>query len=95
MFGSKSTLHRRFQKWIAAEVFDKIEKEILKLYERSSKIKTKRMAVTQGLQKELSRDQTRRIAAKEAYRGVSTCIFSFVIASVGIYDSKLLFPNLT
>ncbi len=49
----------------------------------------------QGLQKELSRSQTRRITAKEAYRGVSTCIFSFVIASVGIYDSKLLFPNLT
>ncbi|SOR61181.1 transposase [Leptospira interrogans serovar Manilae] len=95
MFDSKSTLHRRFQKWIAAEVFDKIEKEILKLYERSSKIKTRRMAVMQGLQKELSRGQTRRIAAKEAYRGVSTCIFSFVIDSVGIYDSKLLFPNLT
>ncbi|EMJ52583.1 hypothetical protein LEP1GSC013_1284 [Leptospira interrogans serovar Valbuzzi str. Duyster] len=94
MFDSKSTLHRRFQKWIAAEVFDKIEKEILKLYERSSKIKTKRMAVMQGLQKELSRGQTRR-AAKEAYRGVSTCIFSFVIDSVGIYDSKLLFSNLT
>lgn len=70
MFGSKSTLHRRFQKWIAAEVFDKIEKEILKLYERSSKIKTKRMAVMQGLQKELSRGQTRRITAKEAYRAV-------------------------
>ncbi|EMN47389.1 hypothetical protein LEP1GSC088_0483 [Leptospira interrogans str. L1207] len=93
MFGSKSTLHRRLRKWIAAEVFDKIEKEILKLYERSSKIK--RMAVMQGLQKELSRGQTRRITAKEAYRGVSTCIFSFVIASVGIYDSKPLFPNLT
>ncbi len=76
MFGSKSTLHRRFQKWIAAGVFNKIEKEVLKLYERSSKIRTKRMAVMQGLQKELSQDQTRRIAAKEAYLvdiGVSTC----------------------
>lgn len=35
--------HRRFQKWVAAGVFDKIEKEALKLYERSVKIKTKRM----------------------------------------------------
>ncbi|EMN90836.1 hypothetical protein LEP1GSC108_2431 [Leptospira weilii str. UI 13098] len=44
MFGSKSTLHRRFQAWVAAGVFDKIEKEALKLYERSVKIRTKRMA---------------------------------------------------
>ncbi|EKR82811.1 hypothetical protein LEP1GSC099_4231 [Leptospira interrogans str. UI 08452] len=44
MFGSKSTLHRRFQEWVAAGVFDKIEKEALKLYERSVKIRTKRMA---------------------------------------------------
>ncbi|EMN01217.1 hypothetical protein LEP1GSC021_4671 [Leptospira noguchii str. 1993005606] len=44
MFGSKSTLHRRFQEWVDARVFDKIEKEALKLYERSIKIRTKRMA---------------------------------------------------
>ncbi|EMF31571.1 hypothetical protein LEP1GSC201_0430, partial [Leptospira interrogans serovar Pomona str. Fox 32256] len=44
MFGSKSTLHRRFQEWVAAGVFDKIEKEALKLYERTVKIRTKRMA---------------------------------------------------
>ncbi|WP_036077850.1 transposase, partial [Leptospira noguchii] len=31
MFGSKSTLHRRFQEWVDAGVFDKIEKEALKL----------------------------------------------------------------
>ncbi len=43
MFGSKSALHRRFQEWIAEGIFDKIEKEALKLYERSVKIKTKRM----------------------------------------------------
>ncbi|AZQ02992.1 IS5 family transposase [Leptospira mayottensis] len=44
MFGSKSTLHRRFQEWVASGVFDKIEKEALKLYERTVKIRTKRMA---------------------------------------------------
>ncbi|ALO26698.1 hypothetical protein KHM19_32060 [Leptospira borgpetersenii] len=44
MFGSKSTLHRRFQKWASAGVFNKIEKETLKLYERTVKIRTKRMA---------------------------------------------------
>ncbi|EKR98333.1 hypothetical protein LEP1GSC125_1269 [Leptospira mayottensis 200901122] len=43
MFGSKSTLHRRFQEWVAAEVFNKIKKEALKLYECSVKIRTKRI----------------------------------------------------
>ncbi|EKS00223.1 hypothetical protein LEP1GSC125_2660 [Leptospira mayottensis 200901122] len=32
MFGSKSTFHRRFQGWVSVGVFDKIEKETLKLY---------------------------------------------------------------
>nr|EMN20005.1 hypothetical protein LEP1GSC063_1982 [Leptospira santarosai serovar Arenal str. MAVJ 401]EMN20044.1 hypothetical protein LEP1GSC063_2073 [Leptospira santarosai serovar Arenal str. MAVJ 401]EMN20124.1 hypothetical protein LEP1GSC063_2694 [Leptospira santarosai serovar Arenal str. MAVJ 401]EMN20707.1 hypothetical protein LEP1GSC063_3073 [Leptospira santarosai serovar Arenal str. MAVJ 401]EMN21287.1 hypothetical protein LEP1GSC063_1301 [Leptospira santarosai serovar Arenal str. MAVJ 401] len=78
MFGSKSTLHRRFQEWVAAGVFDKIEKEALKLYERSVKIRTKRMAADGSFARApkggLSRVQTRRIAAKEALKGIFSSI---------------------
>ena len=45
VFGTKSTLHRRFQEWVEAGVFDKIQKEALKLYERKIKIRNKRMAM--------------------------------------------------
>lgn len=78
MFGSKSTLHRRFQEWVDAGVFDKIEKEALKLYERSIKIRTKRMAADGSFAKApkggLSRVQIQRIAAKEALKGIFSSI---------------------
>ncbi|AZQ01853.1 hypothetical protein LEP1GSC190_07260 [Leptospira mayottensis 200901116] len=77
MFDSKSTLHRRFQEWIASGVFDKIEKEALKFYEPTVKIRTKRMASDGSFArapKGLSRVQTRRIAAKEALKGIFSSI---------------------
>ncbi len=76
MFGSKSTLHRRFQEWVAAGVFDKIEKEALKLYERSVKIRTKRMAADGSFAKtpKGGLGETRRIAAKEALKGIFSSI---------------------
>ncbi|EKQ91625.1 hypothetical protein KHM19_23280 [Leptospira borgpetersenii] len=78
MFGSKSTLHRRFQEWVSAGVFNKIEKEALKLYERTVKIKTKRMAADGSYAKApkggISQVQTRRIAAKEALKGIFSSI---------------------
>ncbi|EKO67803.1 hypothetical protein LEP1GSC069_1279 [Leptospira interrogans serovar Canicola str. Fiocruz LV133] len=78
MFGSKSTLHRRFQEWVAAGVFDKIEKEALKLYERTVKIRTKRMAADGSFARAPkggpSRVQIRRIAAKEALKGIFSSI---------------------
>ncbi|EMY77148.1 hypothetical protein LEP1GSC060_1961 [Leptospira weilii serovar Ranarum str. ICFT] len=51
MFGSKSRLHRKFQEWVDTGVSDKIEKEALKLYERSIKIRTKRMGADGALRK--------------------------------------------
>lgn len=44
IFGTKSTLHKRFQEWVDAGVFDKINEEALKLYEHKIKIRNKRMA---------------------------------------------------
>ncbi|EMM74944.1 hypothetical protein LEP1GSC038_0978 [Leptospira weilii str. 2006001855] len=77
MFGSKSTLHRRFQAWVAAGVFYKIEKEALKLYERSVKIRTKRMAADGSFAKAPKgafTGRTRRIGAKEGLKGIFSSI---------------------
>ncbi|OOV42588.1 hypothetical protein B1H38_15135 [Leptospira borgpetersenii serovar Ballum] len=40
-----SKLYRRFQEYSVVKVFDKIEKEALKLYERSIYMRIKRMVV--------------------------------------------------
>ncbi|MDL5247494.1 IS5 family transposase [Leptospira weilii] len=103
MFGSKSTLHRRFQEWVVAGVFDKIEREALKLYKRSVKIRTKRMAVVGSFARFSQRGAfTGPNPTDRGKRGVKRHILvdrrgapvAFVIASAGTHDSKLLFPNL-
>ncbi|OMI16324.1 hypothetical protein BUQ74_16050 [Leptospira weilii serovar Heyan] len=55
----------------SAGVFDKIEKEALKLYERSVKIRTMTSGgASQELSKGLARVRTRWIAAKELFKGI-------------------------
>jgi len=44
MYGAKSSVHKRFQEWVDAGVFDKIYKHILKYYNKKKGIRTKRMA---------------------------------------------------
>ncbi|WP_198285342.1 IS5-like element IS1502 family transposase [Leptospira interrogans] len=103
MFGSKSTLHRRFQEWVAAGIFDKIEKEALKLYERTVKIRTKRMAADGSFARAPQRGAfTGPNPTDRGKRGIKRHILvdrrgapvAFVIAPAGTHDSKLLFPNL-
>ncbi|MGQ2843404.1 IS5 family transposase [Leptospira interrogans] len=103
MFGSKSTLHRRFQELVAAGVFDKIEKEALKLYERSVKIRTKRMAADGSYARSPKGGPfTGPNPTDRGKRGIKRHILvdrrgapvAFVIAPAGTHDSKLLFPNL-
>ena len=44
MFGTKSSVHRRFQEWVDTGVFDKIQSRTLKFYDKKKGIRTKRMA---------------------------------------------------
>lgn len=44
MYGAKSSVHKRFQEWVDAGVFDKIYELILKYYNKKKGIRTKRMA---------------------------------------------------
>ncbi|UOG49296.1 IS5 family transposase [Leptospira noguchii] len=103
MFGSKSTLHRRFQEWVDAGVFDKIEKEALKLYERSIKIRTKRMAADGSFAKAPKGGPfTGPNPTDRGKRGIKRHILvdrrgapiAFVLASAETHDSKLIFPTL-
>ncbi|EMY76936.1 transposase, IS4 family [Leptospira weilii serovar Ranarum str. ICFT] len=103
MFGSKSTLHRRFQEWVDAGVFDKIEKEALKLYERSIKIRTKRMAEDGSFAKApkggfhgTPSNGSRQKRHLKAYsrRSAWSTIVAFVLACAETHDSKLIFPTL-
>ena len=74
VFGTKSTLHRRFQEWTDAGVFEKIQKEALKLYEHKIKIRNKRMAMdgtqTRAPKGGFSPDQIQRIAVKKGLKGI-------------------------
>ncbi|WP_157435561.1 IS5 family transposase [Leptospira santarosai] len=103
MFGSKSTLHRRFQEWVAAGVFDKIEKEALKLYERSVKIRTKRMAADGSFARAPKGGPfTGPNPTDRGKRGIKRHILvdrrgapvAFVISPAGTHDSQLIFPTL-
>ncbi|AXR64852.1 IS5 family transposase [Leptospira mayottensis] len=103
MFGSKSTLHRRFQEWVASGVFDKIEKEALKLYERTVKIRTKRMASDGSFARAPKggfftgpnpTDRGKRGLKRHILVDRRGAPVAFVIASAGTHDSKLLFPTL-
>ncbi|MCG6167614.1 IS5 family transposase [Leptospira sp. FAT2] len=103
MFGSKSTLHRRFQEWVEAGIFDKIHKEALKLYDHSIKIRTKRMAAD-GSQARAPKGGffTGPNPTDRGKRGVKRHILvdrlgapiSFVISQSGTHDSKLLASTL-
>lgn len=44
MFGTKSSVHRRFQEWVDSGVFEKIQSKTLKFYDKKKGIRTKRMA---------------------------------------------------
>lgn len=74
VFGTKSTLHRRFQEWVDAGIFDRIQKEALKLYEHKVKIRNKRMAMdgtqTRAPRGGFSPAQIQRIVAKKALKGI-------------------------
>ncbi|WP_196218952.1 IS5 family transposase [Leptospira santarosai] len=103
MFGSKSTLHRRFQEWVSMGVFDKIEQEALKLYERTVKIRTKRMAADGSQARAPQRGAfTGPNPTDRGKRGIKRHILvdrrgapvAFVIAPSGTHDSKLLFTTL-
>ncbi|UOG41395.1 IS5 family transposase [Leptospira noguchii] len=103
MFGSKSTLHRRFQEWVDAGVFDKIEKEALKLYERSIKIRTKRMAADGSFAKAPKggfftgpnpTDRGKRGIKRHILVDRRGAPIAFVLASAETHDSKLIFPTL-
>lgn len=73
-FGTKSTLHRRFQEWVDAGIFDRIQKEALKLYEHKVKIRNKRMAMdgtqTRAPRGGFSPARIQRIVAKKALKGI-------------------------
>ena len=74
-FGTKSTLHRRFQEWVAAGVFDKIQNEALKLYERRIKIRNKRMAMDGSVSRSpkggFSPAEIRQTVVKKALKSIS------------------------
>jgi len=69
IFGTKSTLHKRFQEWVKAGVFDRINEEALKLYEHKIKIRNKRMAADGSFARSpkggFSPDQIQQIAVKK------------------------------
>ncbi|MEM7183934.1 MAG: transposase [Spirochaetota bacterium] len=44
MYGAKSSVHKRFQEWVEADVFQKINKKLLLYYNQKKRIRTKRMA---------------------------------------------------
>lgn len=74
-FGTKSTLHRRFQEWVSEGVFDKIQNEALKLYERRIKIRNKRMAMDGSVSRSpkggFSPVEIRQTVVKKALKSIS------------------------
>ncbi|XDD51623.1 IS5 family transposase [Leptospira sp. WS92.C1] len=103
MFGSKSTLHRRFQEWVEAGVFEKIEKEALELYERVVKIRTQRMAADGSFSRAPKggpfagpnpTDRGKRGIKRHILIDRRGAPVAFVIGPAGTHDSKLIFPTL-
>ncbi|EKR99463.1 hypothetical protein LEP1GSC125_0096 [Leptospira mayottensis 200901122] len=74
VFGSKSTLHKRFQEWVDAGILEKINIEAKRLYEHKLKIRNKRMAADGSFVRAskggFSPDRIRRIAVKKALKGI-------------------------
>lgn len=75
-FGSKSTLHRRFQEWVELGIFDKIQAKALKLYERRIKIRNKRMAMDGSVSRSpkggFSPAEIRQTVVKKALKSISS-----------------------
>ncbi len=75
IFGSKSTLHKRFQEWVNAGIFDKINAEALKLYEHKIKIRNKRMAADGSFARSpkggFSPARIQRTVVKKVLKGIS------------------------
>lgn len=75
-FGSKSTLHRRFQEWVELGIFDKIQAEALRLYESQIKIRNKRMAMDGSLSRSpkggFSPVEIRQTVVKKALKSISS-----------------------
>ena len=75
MFGTKSAVHRRFQEWVEAGVFDKIHKETLKFYDKKKGIRTKRMAAdgshARAPKGGFIPEEIQRIVVKRALKGIS------------------------
>ena len=72
MFGTKSSVHRKFQEWVKIGVFDKIQKKTLKYYEKRKGILTKRMAAdgsyTRAPKGGLTPEQIRRTAVNSVLK---------------------------
>lgn len=73
-FGTKSSVHRRFQEWVDAGVFDKIQSKTLKFYDKKKGIRTKRMAAD-GSQARAPKggfipEEIQQIAVKRVLNGI-------------------------